>query len=712
MTDIGYPALLIAFIIAFYSAWFSILGSRLKNRSWIHRTQRGAYVVFILITVAVLALIWALLSRDFQIRYVAEYSSRDLPLSYTISAFWAGQAGSLLLWAWLLALLTVIVVYQHRQKAEDEFIPYVVTITQFTTFFFLMLLIFAANPFEKLPFRPQDGQGLNPLLQNPEMIFHPPTLYLGFVGFAIPFALALAALITGRLDAPWLRTTRRWTLFAWLFLTIGNILGAQWAYVELGWGGYWAWDPVENASLMPWLTGTAFLHSLIIQEKKGMFKIWSMVLIILTFMLTIFGTFITRSGILSSVHSFGASNLGTLFLIFLGLVLGVALFLLFYRIKKLKGEYPLEHLISRESSFLLNNIIFVGLAFVVFWGTIYPIISEVFTGDKITLGPAFFNKAITPIGLILILLTGICPLLGWRKAMIKNLIKNLSYPLSFSLVAMVVLYVLGVRNRYAWLYFSFSILVVVTILLELRNGTVARRRQSGESWLKALWNLITGNRRRYAGYLVHIGVIMLIVGITGSSAFKIEQIATLQKGESLNIGSYELTYEGLSHHQEKNKLVVAANLLVRNQGKEIGRLRPEVNFHRHNQQASEVAIRSTLKEDLYVILAEYDEDGTATFKAIINALVLWMWIGGGIMALGAVIALWPESRQKKTTGEKQGEAIRKSGMANLKDSLKKQKALEEKIEQEILEVRKSLATKTGKIKSCCHNCGSEVDRED
>jgi len=645
VVDIGYSALLIAFVAAAYSAWAAVMGARSKRTEFLESAERGAYTIFVLLTLAMAAMTYAFITRDFSVKYVANYSNRTLPTFYTIAAVWAGQDGSLLLWAWLLSLFTAIVVRQNRKK-NREFLPYVLATALATAFFFLILLVFATNPFERLPIPPPDGQGLNPLLQNPGMVIHPPTLYLGYVGFTIPFAFAMAALITRRLGSEWIKTTRRWTLFSWFFLTLGNLFGAQWAYVELGWGGYWAWDPVENASLMPWLTGTAFLHSVMIQEKKGMLKVWNVALIVITFALTIFGTFITRSGIISSVHSFGVSNLGPLFLVFLGGVVVVSLWLLTTRWKDLKSENELDSLISRESSFLLNNLLLVGMAFAVFWGTIFPIISEAVRGVKITVGPPFFNQVNVPIGLALLFLTGICPLIAWRKASLKNLQHNFIFPSAAALIGLAVLFVLGARHFYALVAFTLCIFVLTTIVFEFYRGTAARVALSGVSIPRGFYDLVRKNKRRYGGYIIHLGIICIFVGITGSSAFQQESMATLKKGESMPIGKYTLTYEGLAHYPTAHKYIVAASMAVLNQGKRIGTLLPEKNFYPNHPPSTEVAIRSTLREDLYLILAGYEEDGTATIKALINPLVSWIWIGGGVMTLGTVIVFWPDRKKR------------------------------------------------------------------
>lgn len=646
MNEIGSGVLAIAFVAAALTAWAAYAGGRWRNEAFIETAERGAVILFSLMSVAMAALLMAFLRHDFSVKYVAEYSSTSMPMFYTVSALWAGQSGSLLLWGWLLSLFGMLVMFQNRQKNREVF-PYVLGTISTVSFFFLILMVFATNPFERLPVPPPDGRGLNPLLQNPGMVFHPPTLYLGYVGFTVPFAFAVAALLTRKLDAQWIRSTRRWTLFSWLFLTLGNLFGAQWAYVELGWGGYWAWDPVENASFMPWLTGTAFLHSVMIQEKKGMLKVWNMVLIFATFALTIFGTFITRSGIISSVHSFGMSNLGPLFLGFLAVILVVSLSLLVSRWRDLRSENELDSFVSRESSFLFNNLILVGMAFAVLWGTLFPIISEAVRGVKITVGPPFFNQINVPIGLALLLLTGICPLIAWRKASARNLRRNFSIPATVGILGGGALFFLGVRKAAPLLSFTFSLFVLVTIALEFYRGTRARARISGDSVALAFWNLIVRNKRRYGGYIVHLGVIMIFVGITGSTAFKQEAAATLKPGESMTVGAYTLSYQGLSEYPTRSHYVVAANLWVEKNGRRLEMLTPEKNFYKGHQPSTEVAIRSTLKEDLYVILNSYDKSKTATFKVFINPLVKWIWVGGGVMVLGTFICLGPDRPRRR-----------------------------------------------------------------
>jgi len=650
MATIGYLALILALIASIYSAIAFIPGRR--HPALAHSARSSLLVACGLVSISVAVLTYALLTHNFQIEYVYSYTSRDLSLAYLLSALWAGNDGSLLLWVWLLSLFAVVVVLQKRDIGR-ELVPYASSIIMVTQTFFLILLLSVANPFQQLPLIPADGRGLNPLLENPGMILHPPLLLAGYVGFTIPFAFAMAALLTRRLGDEWLRAIRRWTLLAWLFLGVGIIIGAWWAYVELGWGGYWVWDPVENASLMPWLVATAFLHSTIMQRRRGMLKIWNMVLIILTFSLTIFGTFLTRSGVLSSVHAFSESTLGPFFLTFIGITIFGSLGLLYYRSEELKGEAEMESLVSRESTFLLNNLLLVGAAFVIFLGTVFPIISETIRGVKVSVGPPFFNQVNGPIFLALILLTGICALIGWRRISVKTLIRKFLWPLVAALIVVIVLFFSGVREWYALIAFPVCGFVLSTILYNWFQETRARRRMRTENYLKAFRGLIVANRPRYGGYIVHIAIILIAMGVIGSSFYEIEKEAILTPGESMSIKNYTLTYENMSYYETQSKLVVTATLSVYNRGKLVGKVTPQKYFHRsYEQGVTEVAIRTTLGEDLYVILIGWDEVGTTAFKVLVNPLVNWIWIGGGVFVLGGLIAFWPDSPARARSPER------------------------------------------------------------
>jgi len=644
MADIGYVALFLALVASVYSAVAYIFGTRGNHPNLINSAKNSLLATCGLFSLSVAILLYALITHNFQIEYVTLYTNRDLPTAYLVSALWAGNNGSLLIWGWLLSIVATIMVLQKRTIAK-ELVPYASSIVMLTQTFFLILLLWVSNPFQKLISVPPDGMGLNPLLENPGMIIHPPTLLAGYVGFTIPFAFAIAALLTRRLGDEWLITIRRWTLISWLLLGVGNLIGAWWAYVELGWGGYWAWDPVESAGLMPWLVATAFLHSIMMQRRRGILKIWNIVLIILTFSLTIFGTFLTRSDILSSVHTFANTAMGPFFLVFLGIILLGSLGLLYYRREDLKSEAEMESLVSRESTFLLNNLLLVGAAFAIFLGTIFPLLSEAVGGVKITVGPAFFNQVNGPIFLAVILLTGVCTLIGWRRASTKNLIHNFLWPLVGAVILGIILLLLGITELYAIIGFPVCGFVLFAILYEWFRGIVARHRTGTENYLKAFIKLISTNRPRYGGYIVHISIILIAAGVIGSSLYDVEKEATINPGESINIKEYTLTFEATDIYETRSKLVVASTFSIYNDGEFIGKITPEKYFHRNYQSVSEVAIRSTLAEDLYVILINANESGTTSFKVLVNPLVSWIWIGGVVFLIGGLFVFWPDRRR-------------------------------------------------------------------
>jgi len=648
MASIGHIMLLLSMGLAVYATVAAFLGQQRKMPELWISGRHASWAVAGTTTAAVISLGYALVSHDFSIRYVAENSNRDMPLFYTVTALWGGQTGSLLFWAWLLSIFSAVVLWQHRED-YPELMPTVGAVLMGVESFFLIVLNFEANPFKLLGYIPPDGQGLNPLLQNPGMVIHPPALYAGFVGFTIPFAFAIAALASGRVGAGWIRLTRRWTLIAWVFLSIGILLGANWAYNELGWGGYWAWDPVENASFMPWLTGTAFLHSVMIQEHRGMLKVWNFVLILLTFVLSLFGTFLTRSGVIDSVHAFARSNIGTYFLAFIALVLLGTLGLLYERWDSLKSDNELDSIVSRESAFLLNNILFVGAAFAVFCGTVYPVISELVTGTKIVVSTPFFSRVEGPIFLALIALMGIAPLLPWRRASRQHLVRNFILPLTLSVGAAIVLVLAGMREIWAVVAFAVAFFVALTIFIEYYRGTRAQIKRSGDNPVRALITLVGKNRRRYGGYIIHLGVVLMAIGIIGSSFFRVEAEATLAKGESMVAGNYRLQYEQFSSYPTQNMQVHAATVTIYQNGKYLGQIVPEKNLYvSSNQPMTEVAVRTTAKEDLYVILAGWGNNGgTVTLKVFVNPLIVWLWIGGAILILGTLVALWPDPREER-----------------------------------------------------------------
>ncbi|NIM19149.1 MAG: heme lyase CcmF/NrfE family subunit [Candidatus Latescibacteria bacterium] len=656
MANFGNLSLALAFSFSIYSTIALFFGTQSGRREVVKSGYNALYAVLFFATCATVALIVLLARSDFNIEYVANYTNRDLPMFYKLAAFWGGQKGSLLLWTWLLALFSAIIAYRQRHLRGD-FINYALGIMMLTSIFFLLLNKFVANPFDTLgiqhqeglsavPFTPRDGRGLNPLLQHPEMVIHPPVLYVGFVGFVVPFAFAMAALMTKEMGNAWLKITRRWSLASWFFLGAGILLGANWAYVELGWGGYWAWDPVENASLMPWLTGTAFLHSVIVQERRNMLKVWNVSLISATYLLCIFGTFITRSGIVSSVHAFAKSSIGYYFLVFLGLMAIGSAYLILTRLKYLKSENELDTLVSRESSFLFNNIVLLAACFAVLWGTMFPTLSEAIRGEQITIGPPFFNKINIPIGLFLLFLTGIAPLLAWRKTSGRSLRKNFLPPVAAGIIAAVALIIAGVRSVYPVMSFALCAFVLVTIVSEFYRGTAARIRATGEQFIEAFTNLILRNKRRYGGYVVHLGVVMMFAGFTGS-AFNTETHAEIREGEQFTIKDYTLVCRKVEEGENPNFAYLRATLDVIKNGKQAYSLHPEKRYYFASEQAtSEVAIKSTLKEDLYVVFSGMDENGgPAVIQAYVNPLVVWIWIGGFTLAFGTLLTVLPDARE-------------------------------------------------------------------
>ncbi len=659
MTILGQISLWLALLVAAWGAATGVLGGIRRRPELIHSARRATYVLFGLLAVAAACLLTALLRHDFNVEYVAAYTSRNLPLVYTVAAFYGGQAGSLLFWAFVLSIFASAAQWSTPKRYEP-LMPYVAAVTSGIEIFFLATLVFAANPFARLPFTPADGSGLNPQLQNPGMVVHPPMLYLGYISISIPFAFAVAALISRRLDTGWLHAIRRWTLLSWTFLSIGITLGMWWAYVELGWGGYWAWDPVENASFLPWLTMTAFLHSVMIQEKRGMLKKWNITLITLSFMLSIFGTFITRSGIISSVHSFTESNVGYFFLAFLILTaIGLA-WLLWTRLPELKTEAQLESAISREASFYFNNLVLVGIAFSVFWGTIFPILSEWVRGQKITVGPPFFNMVNVPLGLLLLALTGVGPLIAWRKASLGNLRRQFTVPVAALAVTAVILAAIRYSNFYAGVAAALAAFVVATIVQEFVRGVSARHRLHGENVALAFARLVGRNRRRYGGYVVHLGIVTYMVAFSGL-AFKKQLEASLKPGQSTTMidpygRQFTFTHLGISQYDRLNRFVTAASVEVRRDGKRIGVMSSERrqyvdSFDRPTfQPSTEAAIRSTPLEDLYIVFGgAVGNSEEAVYRFTINPLVWWVWYGGAILVLGGVIVMWPGSGPTKAS---------------------------------------------------------------
>ncbi len=651
MTLLGEFSLWLALLVGSWCAAIAFSGRWRTRPALARAVTRATYAVFIALAAATLSLWVGLISHDFNIEYVAAYTSRNLPSYYIVSALWAGQKGSLLFWAVVLSLFSALA-QALTPRRYAPLLPYVAGVTSAVVVFFAAVMLFAASPFERLPFTPPDGRGLNPQLQNIGMVIHPPMLYLGYISITVPFAFAVAALLARRLDTGWIHAIRKWTLVSWLFLSIGITLGMWWAYVELGWGGYWAWDPVENASLLPWLTMTAFLHSVMIQEKRGMLKRWNLGLIVGTFLLSIFGTFITRSGVIASVHSFTQSNVGWFFLAFLVIAAVFAFTLLYTRWTELEPDAQLDAVVSREAAFLFNNLVLVGIAFSVLWGTLFPILSEWVRGTKITVGAPFFNRVNVPLGLLLLALTGIGPLVAWRRASPRNLRRQFAAPVVTGMVMLAAMLAAGMRDLYPLVALALGGFTAGTIAQEFYRGVRARVRMHGEAPPLALARLVARNRRRYGGYLVHAGILIYFVAFSGM-AFTVEREATLRPGESVEVRSpfghtYSFTHVGVSQYEALNRIVSAASVELSRDGERLGLMTSEKRQHVDSfgrptfEPSTEVAIRSDLREDLYVVFAGV-VNGTeqAVYRFNLNPLVWWVWFGGGVLVAGGLITMWP-----------------------------------------------------------------------
>jgi cytochrome c-type biogenesis protein CcmF len=719
VADFGYGILILSFLVSLYSVGAAVIGSRGKSYALVESARRAMLLTWPLITISAAALIYLLINNHYETSFVYEVTSRSMPTYLKITAWWGGQAGSLVFWSWLMAAFASLVTLRKWDR-DREFLPWVIVVCSLTIAFFLSMSVFFENPFARMwfnsagemvkamvqpagatavPLQP-DGRGLNPLLRHPGMIIHPPLLYLGFVSFVIPYAFAMAALITGRTDDRWIRITRRWTLWAWLFLSFGLVLGGRWAYDVLGWGGYWGWDPVEIAAFMPWLTGTAFLHSVMIQEKRGMFKQWNMFLIILTYALVIFGTFLTRSGVLSSVHAFANSPIGPFFMSFVSITLVVSIALVIYRWPDMRSGTEMKSMLSREALFLLNNLLFMSILVVCFWGVISPLMSELFTGSKITVGPPFYERINGALFAILMLLMAVAPLSAWGLTSAENM-GRINRPVLGGLLAVpIVLFgifwnrlqisldsmlntviVLGVIvtilaflymfRRAVWqaslvaavvtaiLAFTYTqdivaligfFLVALTLTATLREfWRAARARQSAhsEGWFTALGRLIGRNQRRYGGYLIHISMMLMAIGIMGIELFQQETQGTIPVGESLSIGGYTMEYDDIARFPgpDQRQVTRAVVTIFDNEGNRLGQLFPRIDYYPDAQQNMTIpGQRPTLKDDVYILLVDWQPASTigATFKIFVNPLVNWLWIGSAVFLIGVIVAAWPQ----------------------------------------------------------------------
>jgi cytochrome c-type biogenesis protein CcmF len=660
MANFGNFCLLFALSLAGYSLFAALIGATQRRPRIVRSAEHAAYAATACVTAAFVSLLYLILGNDFSTAHVANSSNRDLPVLYKISAIWGAHDGSMLLWVFFTALFCAVVIFQNRFRYRDM-MPYVLAVLMFDLCFFLALNLSLSNPFKQLmqvspdgtmqAFVPADGRGLNPLLQYWAMVIHPPILYLGFIGFLVPFAFAIGALATRQLGDTWIRTTRRWTLLTWLLLGVGLILGGKWAYVVLGWGGYWGWDPVENSSLMPWLVSTAFLHSVVVQERRGMLKVWNFILVVLTYLLGIFGTYLTRSGVIkNSVHAFAESELGKFFIYFMVIVLLGSLLLILWRRSYLKTEQRLDSILSRESVFLFNNFVFIVACAAVFVGTMMPVLSTWFLGREVSVDLNWFNRMNVPIGLLLLLLTGLGPLLAWRKTSLESLRRALLLPAIFAGVTFSGLLAGGMRNVAPLICFALSSFVLAAIVEEFYKGTAVRVRSTGEGVLSAMATLIVKNKRRYGGYIVHFAIVLMFIGFAGN-AFNRESTQQLTTGRVMQVGDYTLKMAGFREGEGAGYRYGQVSLEAYKEGKMLGILRPEQRIFNtgERQTTTTVALYSTPKEDLYVVFAGVSEDGmVCQIKAFVNPLVFWIWIGSVLMFIGAVICLLPEKSSRRS----------------------------------------------------------------
>jgi cytochrome c-type biogenesis protein CcmF len=640
---IGHASLLLALLLAAWGMVSPILWARTGRDRFFTATLGAIVAQFALVTLAGLALVYALVATDFSITYVAMNTTRATPIYYRITGLWGALEGSLLLWEWILVIFAALVAWQYRTR-QRQLLPWVLFVFSGVSVFFLAVMSFASNPFEMLAPVPADGRGLNPLLEDANMLTHPPLLYTGFVGLTVPYAFAIAALITGKLDDGWVVATRKWTLTAWFFLSMGNLVGAWWSYHVLGWGGYWAWDPVENAAFMPWLPATAFLHSIQIQERRGMLKTWNLALIMLAFALTIFGTFLTRSGILSSIHAFSSGPVGLFFLGFLALVVLGSGSLLAWRADRLRGQPELDSMVSRESAFLFGNVVLVSALFTIFLGTVFPLLSEAVAGVKVSVGAPYFNGVAGPLFLVLVFLMGVAPLVAWRRASWDNLRRNFLWPAATALAAGTAMAAWGVRDAYPLLAVTLCVLVVAGIAFDTLRAVHARREIARESAWRAVATITGRNQRRYGGFVVHLGIVLIVMGLAISMSYSAETEATLDVGESVALGRYRLTFEGLRVSEQPTHARVEGLFRATRDGSGLGVLNPALKYFPTQQSPiGRAVMRVGLTEDLYVILSGFSDVGRrqATLKVMVRPMVAWMWLGGAVLALGTLVTVWP-----------------------------------------------------------------------
>ena len=642
MADLGAISLWIALALAAYSTVGSVAGKLRLSPALVESAQSAMYAAGLALMVATLSLVVSFISRDFEIAYVAAHSDLAMANKFTWVAFYAGNEGSLLYIATILSIMSAVAVWRAPEKFKDA-LPYTTAILMLTLTFFVAVMAVMANPFDKLPFVPLDGDGINPLLTHFGMFFHPPALMAGLIGITVPFAFAIGSLLAGKTGDEWVDAGRVWGMVSWVLLAGGLLLGSWWAYTILGWGGFWFWDPVENAAFMPWLGITAFIHSIMVQKRRGMFRMWNIVLINVAFGLALYGMFMNRGGSVPSVHSFGASQLGWIFLLFLavGVIVPFAIFI--WRYPLLKSVQNLDSMLSREAAFLVNNMLLLAIAFVTLWGTVYPLISRLTNDEEITVARPFYDQVNGPLMLGLVFLMGVGPLIPWRKAGMASLRRSLLPPVVGGLLTVGILAALGLHKDYALIAFGLATFVTTGILMEWFRGTRSRHLNSGENYAAAFCRLITANRPRYGGYIVHLSVVMVTLGIVGTSFFGVQRDVVLSIGESTTINDYELVYLGTVEVPKSNRTEFTSTVQVFRDGELLDTLRTKRDFYpSFNMAATAAAIRSTPVEDLYVVPSENLPDGSVGFRVLVNPLIWWMWVAGPVMVLGTVIALWPQ----------------------------------------------------------------------
>jgi cytochrome c-type biogenesis protein CcmF len=642
MSSLGQICIVGAFALALYAIVSSLVGVHRRSPDMVASGQNAAWAVAALITMASLTLLTALAVHDFSLRYVWEHSNRAMPLDLVLAAFYSGQQGSLLYWAWTLSVFSAIVLWQQRRPGNHRVLmPYVVAVLMTIEAFMTLLLGFVASPFEALARPPVDGAGLNPLLYDEGMRIHPPMLLAGLMSWSVPFAFAVAALATNRLGHEWVALSRRYAMVAWVILGLGNVLGAWWAYHVLGWGGYWGWDPVENVALMPWLVGTAFIHSIQMQERRGMLKAWNVMLLMITFFLSIFGTFVVRSGLLVSVHAFALSAIGPYFLTFLALAVSSSLALFFRRLPGLRADNQLDSLLSREASFLMNNLIFLGITFAIFWGTIYPLVAEAVADAKVSVGPPYFKQVVGPLLGGMLLLMGVGPVMPWRRASREHLQHNFLTPIGAVVFGLAVLMLVGVRDPLALLGFGLCLFVFGTVVQEFWRGARARHQATGEAHVAALASLVRRNNRRYGGYIVHLAIVLIGAGVVGSQVYQQQTQASLAPGQSVTLAGYTIVANGIQRTNPPGVQIVQGVLSVNGQD-----LRPAKQIFDNfpSQPSTKVGLRSSPLEDVYVVLAGWEGDGPTArvnLAIFVNPLVSWIWTGGLLLLLGTIVTMWP-----------------------------------------------------------------------